>query len=266
MVDILDDARFQFDSAEEQLDTVDELISEFLKNDPYSYVVERNRVTGEYLFRAIIRAHPDRRLVKVIGDTLRDLRVGLDYAAHALSEIGHPAPAGTEFPIFWDGGRFKELDGKGEPKRGSGLYKIRGMDAPVQAAIQGLQPFMESPGDPKAHPLWMLHDLDIAAKHKKPLVTGAVAHVGMGLANGYISSMSISNATAAIKPGAFHDRAIVGRILAAPDTNVSVNLIPTYDVAFDQAGPGRGEMARGALRRLVQHVKVNVLTELEKLI
>jgi len=266
MADILDDSRFQFDAAEEKLQALNGPIDSFLKGDPYSFVVNIDPATGEHVFKARIRKSPPPIIPKTIADALQDMRTGLDYIAFAFAEReSGTAPTGTEFPIFFDPGQFRATDKSGKPGRGSGFYKIRGINGAIQAVIEGLQPFSERPNDPKGHPLWMIHDLNIIAKHRKPLLTGAVANVGFGIVSGYISSatMNWGGAAAAIKPGAFHDNAELGRMQLAPGTHMQVKLIPTYDVAFDKASPARGEMARDTLRLLLDHIRSHVLPKLE---
>lgn len=79
-----------------------------------------------------------------------------------MYECSGPAPPiNCEFPIFLDR---TALD-RSEKDRGSYLYKIRGItNQEVRSVIEAAQPF--SRGDGRAHPLWVLHQLDIQDKHR----------------------------------------------------------------------------------------------------
>src|SRR5687768_3822172 len=114
MPDILDHARAEVASAENKLNSVYELAEAFLNEKPYFFVIHVNPKLGEYIFRARMRATPPDTLVRAIREVVHDLRVGLDYTAFALGEkfLKSEPPAGTEFPIFWDKGKFEKTNAK----------------------------------------------------------------------------------------------------------------------------------------------------------
>lgn len=116
----------------------------------------------------------------LIGECLHNLRSGLDNLAYSLAvAYTKPLPEdfaeSSEFPIFGDrdkqgnvgvgAARFNETTQRGDPTRGSGLYKIRGWPRGAQAIVEGLQPYHRGNAF-EQDPLWVLHELDRVNKHR----------------------------------------------------------------------------------------------------
>jgi hypothetical protein len=94
-----------------------------------------------------------------VGEIIHNLRSSLDHLVYEASGIdpktGNPYTR-TEFPIYNDEGEFD----RNAPR------KMRGLNAATEAFITRDQPFKFplSPGD--VHPLWALHELNNADKHR----------------------------------------------------------------------------------------------------
>ena len=106
----------------------------------------------------------------LIGDTLHNLRSGLDNLAHALALAGpgplsKEFPGSSEFPIFGDENR-KGVAGSGPGLfQNNGLFKIQGWHPDAKAAVELLQPYHRG-NDYRSDPLWTLHELDNISKHR----------------------------------------------------------------------------------------------------
>src|SRR6202043_2947882 len=78
---------------------------------------------------------PPARWGALVGDCVHNLRSTLDHIVWDLSGGTGNAPDDSEFPVFIDFLKFFQRDKKGEPARGSGLWKIRGVIEDDAAAI-----------------------------------------------------------------------------------------------------------------------------------
>jgi hypothetical protein len=175
----------------------------------------------------------------LIGDTLHNLRSGLDALAYVLAVrfTGRPLPDNmahsSEFPIFGDADRsgntgvgsalFHQRRKNGDPAPGSGLSKIQGWDPAAQAVVEGVQPYQRG-HDFVSDPLWVLHELDRINKHR-------LLHSVVASFEGFTFEPIKSNAT--FGPGSIEslagtveDGAPVARIygIAAADPSIEVHV------------------------------------------
>jgi len=97
------------------------------------------------------------RVPLLVGEVLQNLRSALD---HLIGELergnGLNKDSQFEFPIFWDAARYKRESSK----------KVRGVPAAALAVIEKSQPYHRPAPSYKDHPLWILHDLNNADKHR----------------------------------------------------------------------------------------------------
>jgi hypothetical protein len=185
------DHELKFKRAEEHLLNLDYFTRRWIYFEQHCRIrYERDADTGLIVALATSDQPPINPISLWLGEALHNMRSGLDNLAFALAVANH-APGqlpddiakASEFPIFGDedsGGRpnrghdvFHELDRRGDPKRGSGLYKIRGMAGGAQNVIEGLQPYYRGNAF-RDHPLWRIHELDNFNKHR--LLHTTVAH------------------------------------------------------------------------------------------
>lgn len=122
------------------------------------------------------------RVPLLVGEALQNLRSALDHLVGELERRnGVDRDSQFEFPIFWDAARYK----KESPK------KVRGVPAAALAVIENSQPYHRPAPSYKDHPLWILHDLNNADKHR----------VLIGTSN----SITIDNLDINLRPGEHRD-------------------------------------------------------------
>lgn len=105
-----------------------------------------------------VPAPPADEWAAIIGDAAHNYMAALDHLVCrlAIANGADPDCRTTEFPIFDDPTRFDD----------DAMRKIRLLAGPDQAAVRELQPFAV-PGAPRAHPLWLLRELDTIDKHRR---------------------------------------------------------------------------------------------------
>jgi hypothetical protein len=103
---------------------------------------------------------PSLALSVVVGDFLFNMRSALDYIVRALSS----AEWGRKimFPLCTTRGLFDQQVGKGA---------LSGVPIPIQALVEGLQPYPE-----RHNPLGVLNKLHNIDKHRALVLAGVVAH------------------------------------------------------------------------------------------
>ena len=270
----LEDSYDKLDRADEHLESIEGEIKRFLGREPY-------RVVGKlypgspgklhYIATGKIREQPPRKLKVLIGEFCHNLRSSLDNMADILAtpSSGGVAPPGTEFPIFKDRQLFFKTSKKGIPNRGSGLYKIRGMDRGPQTMIKWLQPYRRI-NDPERHPLWRLHALNIGDKHRKPHLTGAILEgSSFGIKNMWDVDLHMHHWGMPAASGPFKNGATVGSLsltITGPDPVMDVDTDFTFGVAFDPKGVARGAPVVATLTELRKLVRGEVFPKLEKFV
>jgi hypothetical protein len=186
------------------------------------------------------------------------LRSALDHAVFALSSSrGDEPPAGSEFPIFLEDRKFRATT------RPGGLWKIRAVPTEAQRVIESVQPFHQGDGEPERHPLWVLHQLNNADKHRTlNLIGAAVGLSGLRLeADGGVEIVRSSlRADGAVREG---DELARWSVRATHRGKVQMQGEIGYTVAFDVNGPAMGEPVRSSFHMLGNGVKsiVAMLTD-----
>jgi hypothetical protein len=139
---------------------------------PHDVYTDLNLEKGEAVAHSLATGTEVMRSL-MVGDVVHNLRATLDYLVYQLGCLQHDPPkCKTEFPIFKSNADFLY--------RCQGLNKIRCLDFADQQSIEALQPYGPTavggmPGNPQAHPLWILHRLDIGDKHKLLTITTVTA-------------------------------------------------------------------------------------------
>ena len=105
-----------------------------------------------------------------IGESLYQLRSVLDHTVRMLSDVP-PSSRDTEFVITDDRDRLHGAPGK--PRLSKRLDAIRSPQA--RSFIETIQPFREASGNPADNALWVLHELFMAEKHRRLLLTQAAS-------------------------------------------------------------------------------------------
>jgi hypothetical protein len=236
--------------AGEHLEALDEEITDFLATRPYAVRFEVDEQTGQQVAQIKVSGEPPAiRWGLMIGDCVHNMRSALDHLAWELS--GAKPPRKTEFPIFHNRQEFESRKPRG------GLYKIRGIKDPrARTLIKSVQPCYSERGRVKAHPLYALRQLSNTDKHK-------VLHLSVGVISGasYWSGESGEDFVDSLRFGTFDDNAEIARFRlrpGEPDPEVGVDLQFTFDIAFEQGGPGAGWPVTGGLRRIRECVRAEI--------
>jgi hypothetical protein len=187
------------------------------KADYRVIVAELDTKSRKYALRALINVLPPLELGVCIGEVVHDLRSALDglvYQLGVLDGASEEALTRTQFPIFLKQ-RVLGCRGKcrGKPPHFTcgGLKLIEPLHPEHQAAIKRLQPYTRV-NLGKRSPLYFLHELNNADKHRLLQVVGAKpAGYGAGAAWGDepLPDYRIRPRTV------FEDGAKVGRVAAA---------------------------------------------------
>jgi len=160
------------------------------KADYRVVVAELDPKSREYALRALINVLPPLELGVCIGEVAHDLRSALDgliYQLGMLNGASEEALTRTQFPIFLKqrvlGCRGK-CSGKPPHFTCGGLKLIKPLRREHQAEIERLQPYRRG-NKGKRSPLYFLHELNNADKHRLLQVVGAKpAGYGAGAAWG----------------------------------------------------------------------------------
>ncbi len=162
----LDDCRAKITRANEHLAALTRAVEDFLARDPYDLIQRDDPRTGEHVICVRVRENPpSATLAALVGDLAQNLRSALDYLSQRLVRAnGQASSHATEFPIFLDASRYPS----------DAPRKTRGMSTAAMAVLERLQPF--NGATPDRHPLWLLHELNNADKHRQLSVVGSALH------------------------------------------------------------------------------------------
>ena len=175
-----------------------------------------------------------------IGEALYQLRSVLDHTVMLLSDVP-PTSRETEFVITDDADSFYGRNGKRPLNRR--LDKIRSPEA--RSLIEAVQPFREARG-PADSPLWVLHELFMADKHRRLLLTQAGSH-GSKRIPIYPGVRTIEFVSGALRPDPT-GRAVLAKLtLLEPAAHIELDIRPQLTVAFADEPVARDRIALDVL-------------------
>jgi hypothetical protein len=160
----LTDVRLKLDRASEHLAALKAEMDQFLETEPYSFAAEFDADRGTHLLRARVRQEPPRTLSLLVGDFAHNARSVLDNLACelAVSNGADPEQWGGSFPIFLEGPAYRRGRRGRQSPRDRALVDI---SDPHRTIIDQLQPFQRGHMASR-DPLWRLHELNNADKHR----------------------------------------------------------------------------------------------------
>jgi hypothetical protein len=152
-MDRLHGVRLKIERAKKHIQVLDAEIGTFCNTQAYVLgVKEKPEIEYVTLYIAEIRPIPD-EIPLILGDAVHNLRSALDHLIWQLVEAGGGTPnRDTYFPICQTPEKYTAAISKG---------KIKMMRPGAEKIICAVQPY--TAGD---NPLWYLHKLDIADKHR----------------------------------------------------------------------------------------------------
>ncbi|MBI2855403.1 MAG: hypothetical protein HYX93_00975 [Chloroflexi bacterium] len=237
----LDGSIAKFNRARNQIKALNETIAATLNGYTYSVVIaERDRDPSYRVLR--LRTEQDALPIEwsaIVGEIAHDLRSSLDLLACQLA-ILNPANSRViedvvekvSFPILLYGPRSKRPESRWRRNTG-GLFKRK-----HKTLIEGLQPYHRRNGQ-RLSPLWLLHELNNADKHRFIQIAMVSASVisprRLTLSRGPDVTESPMIGGIEVKQGVpFKNGAKIGRIEINSQGNVKVDVRITAEVRFNQ--------------------------------
>lgn len=163
MVGALDGSIAKFQRAGEQIKSLNDSMAATFKSYSYRVVVaERDRDPSYRVLR--LRTEQNRLPIEwsaIIGEITHDLPSALDLLAYQLVLLNSPSNdvlRRVSFPVYLYGPRSKQSQ---RWRKGTGAY-FKGKH---RAIIRRLQPYHRRNGQ-RLSPLWLLHELNNADKHR----------------------------------------------------------------------------------------------------
>lgn len=155
----LDGIRIKVERAKEHVRNLEVLVQRFLQSNPYQVIHEDEPDTGDWVFRVKVLQQPPLEWSGIVGDAIHNLRAALDLLVCELVRgAGKPVTDQIGFPIA-----------KGVKEFESGyLRKVKGAPKEAIRLIRRCKPYKGG-----NEPLWWLHRLDIADKHRILITVGS---------------------------------------------------------------------------------------------
>jgi hypothetical protein len=160
----LDDVYRRLGRADDQIKELKATIDAWWELDPGHWVEVVHRPgpdgTTEHHHQFVFKVQPDVAGWGIrVGECVHNLRSVLDNLAWYCAGLDGDPPWSTEFPIFPERRPYLHEG------RGGGQYKISGIKHQgVRDIIEKVQPWQDE--HPRQHPLWLLHELNNADKHR----------------------------------------------------------------------------------------------------
>jgi hypothetical protein len=226
--------------ADQELVALQDEVRSYLGREPYASGFEADPKYADRS-RIVIRIKepiPEQIPIR-LSECIHHWRASLDNFAYIISRRHSGHTSGSEFPIFLDPVVFAERQKNGLPGRRSGLYKIRGMKPSAQTVIERLQPYS---GGQANDPLWMLHELSNADKHRLFHAMGSVLEGSTNCVRHVDPGVVIKKIRFIFGP--VEDNATIGYIYRDkrdPDANMTVTFNLTYRVAFGDRADDAGQ-------------------------
>jgi hypothetical protein len=181
----LDGARERLKRADENIRDLNSELVEFLAPSPVvefdwdmdreqAVITDDHRKTFEELKQFICTLSIKPRFSVLAGEIIHHLRSAFDHVVWQLSSpiLQANSPRQIEFPVFLA----PQLCGLKKSKMCQYCRKVEGVaSASALTRIDSLQPYIAP--SPDKHPLWVIHDMDIADKHRELILAVAILRV-----------------------------------------------------------------------------------------
>jgi hypothetical protein len=252
--------------ARSHLKGLKEPIERFRENDPHRLSKEfESEGKGKWLW--VYYAEPE-RLPPVewslpMGEALYNLQSALDHLAWQLACLKDPEdpPSDLTFPIFKNKSKFwrKGKGGLGFTQQ-SGAHRLSFFPDDARDLVLAVQPYQCGQRAPE-HPLWVLHELGNADKHKTLHV---VSHVPADHKVEIVKLEGARYVDSDIERQPFDSRSKIGWVrLAAldpdrPVADINLKVKFAFEEAFAEGAP-IGTSAWDALKRIHNYVADDVV-------
>jgi hypothetical protein len=241
-VTVPDEIGLRLARADEELKTLQNEVRDYLRKKPYTVEIkpDPNFPNRRRLVVRIDDEIPEPIPIR-ISECVHHWRAALDNFAYIISRRHSGHTSGSEFPIFLNAAMFSEQTRTGGlPTRPSGLHKIRGMKPSAQTVIERLQPYN---GGQVTDPLWMLHELSNADKHRLPHSCGSVVEGSKYTIRHLEPGVQVTKVRWVLGP--VISGTTVGYLYVVksgdPDAKMTVDVTLTYRVAFQDRTNDAGQ-------------------------
>jgi len=246
----------KIERAKKHLYDLEQLIQEFFTSNPYRIEIHDEASTGDRVFKVRTPHSPPLEWSAIVGDIVHNLRAALDLLICELVRAeGNRVTDTTGFPI-----------GKGAKQFKSGyLQKVSGVSKEAIQLIKAAKPYKGG-----NEPLWWLHRLDIADKHRILITVGSayenfIVDFGAMFRESHAASLSVDPSEIPSMPIAINpadrqwplkDGAEVYRVMpAARDAHKDEDIHFTFGIAFGEGEVVQGEPLTPSLHQLVASVE-----------
>ncbi len=247
--------------AKKHVRELEALVQGFFETNPYEIVVQDDPDTGDRAFTVKILHQPPLEWSAVVGDAVHNLRAALDLLVCELVRgEGQPIKDNTSFPIFRSKDAFDNAFKSGVPGQ------IKGAPKDAIRLIRRLKPYKGG-----NEPLFWLHRLDIADKHRVLITVGSAhenvivdpaailrkmfANTDVGFDLSQIPSTPIA-LNPADRQWPLKDGAEIYRVMAAArSTHEDQDTQFTFGIAFGEGEVVEGEPLLPTLHDLINFVE-----------
>ena len=257
MAERIDGIRAKVQRAKENFAWLLQSHAEFMDLNPYGVVLDENPDARLRVWRARVSAPPPAYWSLVAGDIVHNLRSSLDFVAFQLWDVNGRTGVredGVYFHVFPHKPQRTPPD---PPKIEAARHRVvNELGASAAAIWDRLQPYRA--GDSyEAHPLYVLHHLDIWDKHRLLNLNVYAVESQQGFIGGPGEHVHIEHL--ASLPGGIHgplaDGAVLQSLTLGADTpQVEMEVKFTLHITFEQGGPGRGKPLVKTLDDLISFV------------
>ena len=257
--------------ARKHLNEFERTATRFINSIHHEVVTEKDSDGVNQLLRIKVKGgkEPPLGLSLIIGDCIHNLRSILDNLIWQLGNLSG-CPKATlrhfNFPVCDTSSLF--------------ATKLKSLSCLPKTAvdlIESLQPYQqykEGGNDPYSHPLWILNRLWNDDKHRSPVIcTTFHKSTGISPKGGQIvrspdgrsvRQVFVRGPMIITTGGTFHDSKEIATVtLHAGEPEPQFNYRISFDIAFDEGGPAKGQPASKCLRNLHDFVRDEVLTPFE---
>jgi hypothetical protein len=240
--------------SETHLERLEGATSAFIKQHPAVLVTKYDGTTGENIVTLRLRRLPIMdEWTFMIGDTLHNMRVALDYLTFQIVKpplTDMRLVKRTQFPICDARDDWAGLAGN----------RLPGVSDDVRNAFEDLQPY-HGRHSPRLEPLLVLDALENVHKHRH-LLDAFPAITSQGFTG---DSSKIRFTTTGIPIGPLENGVELYRyVFVDPnDTKTELKFQAVTDVRFDRDGPARGHVVVAALKEIRDHIRNEVFPKLE---
>jgi hypothetical protein len=218
---------------------------QYFDKEPYEITFEADDNTGLCHTAYISFTEPlPPTFAMRIGEALYQLRSTLDHTVMMLSDVS-PTSRNPEFVIT---DNRESFGGKGKINLSKRLDAIRAPEA--RSFIEAVQPFNERSGNPANNALWVLHELFMADKHRRLLLTQAASH-GSRRIPIYPGVREISLTTGALLPDERNRAVLANMILTEPRRHIDLEIRPMLTVAFADEPVAQNRIALDVLDEIL---------------